>query len=97
MHAALVTYQFQPGKMEEAVAMWRELLPPLVRQRHGFKGAYLLRGAGPDKALAIGLWETKADSESGVNSEAFQGFRAKLTPFLAGQPLRDECEVLGQA
>jgi hypothetical protein len=55
MYAAVVSYKFKHGKMEEAVSFWRDYLIATAKQHHGFKNGFLLTEPLTGKGVAIGL------------------------------------------
>jgi hypothetical protein len=63
MHARIAKAELEPGRMEEAVAIWRERIMPRLRQQPGFRGALIL-GDGQTTAEAITLWESEADAQA---------------------------------
>ena len=62
MHAAVNHCQIQPGKMNEAIAIFRDSVVPAASQQQGNRGAILLTDPNTDKAIAIALWESEADA-----------------------------------
>ena len=63
MHARIAKAELEPGRMEEAVTIWRERIMPRLRQQPGFRGAMIL-GDGQTTAEAITLWESEADAQA---------------------------------
>ncbi len=63
MHARIGKAELEPGRMEEAVTIWREQVMPRLRQQPGFRGALVL-GDGRTTAEAITLWESEADAQA---------------------------------
>lgn len=99
MHADIVTLPIQPGKLEDAVGVFRDEAAAVFKKQPGFKALYVLRGSDPNKLVAIGLWETKADSETYDNSGDNQELNAKTAGFgfVAGHPVIEGYEVAVQA
>lgn len=97
MHADIVTLSIQPGKVEEVVGLYRDMVGAVLKQQQGFKTVYLLRGSEPNKLVVVGLWETKANSEAWVNSGDYQELMGKAVGLLAGPPAAEGCEVSFQA
>ena len=94
MHVRAATLQIQPGKMQEFIDLFKETMAPVVKAQKGFQGQYLMTDASSDKALAISLWESKADmlateSSSGYIPEAV----AKFGSVFAGPPDYDHYEL----
>jgi heme-degrading monooxygenase HmoA len=96
MYARVVTSQYQPGKMEEGIQIYRESILPEARQRPGFKGAIGLVDPSTGKTMSIVLWETEANMKTGETSGSFQAQLAKIVSFLATAPLIETYEVVVQ-
>src|SRR5262245_6610252 len=58
MFANVVTFQRQPGRVDEGVRRFREEVAPIMKQQAGFKGAYVLVDRASGKSLSVTLWET---------------------------------------
>ena len=93
MHAAVIYFQIQPGKTEEAIAIFRDSVVPAARQQQGHRRATLLTDPNTDKAIAIGLWETEADAVAVNTSGWYQVQVAKFASVFAGPPVREVYEV----
>lgn len=96
MHADMVTLSIQPGKVEEVVGFFRDEATAVFKKQPGFKSAYLLRGSDPNKLVAVGLWETKANAEAYDNSGDSQELNAKAVGLMAGPPVVEGYEVVLQ-
>ena len=97
MQAAVNYLQIQPGKMNEAIAILRDYVIPAAGQQRGYRGSILLTDANTDKAIAIALRETEADTTAVIASGQYQEQVAKLRDVLAGPPIREVYEVSVQA
>lgn len=94
MHAQVVTIQYQPGKVDEAIQILRESILPETRQQAGFKGIMALADRSTDKAMAISLWQTEADAQaSGASSSYLQAQLAKVASLSAKAPVIETYEV----
>ncbi len=93
MHADIVTIPIQPGKIEEATTLYRDVGVPILKKQPGFKAVYLLRGSDPNKLVVFSLWEAKANSEAWQNSGDYQEWRAKAAAAVAGPPVAESYEV----
>ena len=95
MNARVTFVQIVPGKLDEAVDLYRDSVLPAARQQKGFKGLYLLtltdRSAG--KGISITLWETEADMIAGENSGYYQQQLAKFKDVFGAPPVREAYEV----
>jgi heme-degrading monooxygenase HmoA len=93
MNAHVVTVQFQPGKIDEAIGIYRDIAP-VVKQQQGFKGALVLTDPNTGKGVSITLWETEADLlKVTVPGGVFQEQLAKFAQVLAGPPTIESYEV----
>ena len=97
MHAQLVNIQVQPGKVEEAVEIYKESVLPAARGQQGFKDAYLLVDREGNRAVAFSVWETEADLANVASSGFYQEQVAKIAGVLATPPERNVYEVAVQA
>jgi len=93
MHARVVTVQIQPGKIDEAVSIYRDSVMPAAKQQKGFKGAFLLTDRNTGKGVSVALWETEADLKAGEASGYYQEQIAKFGGVFAGPPAREHYEV----
>ena len=97
MHAQLVRIQVQPGKADEAIAIWKDQVAPAVRQQGGFKNAYLLVDRSTNKGIGLSLWESEANITALQDSGFYQEQIAKFSAVFAGPPEREQYEVAAQA
>jgi heme-degrading monooxygenase HmoA len=89
VYARVTTGDLLPDKVDEAIQVWNEVVPP-YREVKGFRGAYLLVDRATNNTTTITLWETEEDSRAHVKSgemmEALSQFFRLLTdlPQIAG-------------
>ena len=93
MHAALNFIQVLPSKMNEAIAIFRDSVAPVVGQQHGNRGAMLLTDPHTSKAIVVVLWETEADAAAMMSSGVYQEQSNKLAWVFAELPVREVYEV----
>ena len=84
MPARVVTFQCQPGKMQEIINLYDRWVVPMFKVQKGFKMAYLTTDAERSKALSISLWETEADLAKSETSEVYHYINAKAGGVLVG-------------
>ncbi len=97
MHARVVTVLYQPGKVDEAVQLYRESMLPEARQQRGFQGTMALVDRSTGKAISITLWQTEADAQaSGAGSAYLQAQIAKVASLFAAAPVIETYEVVVQ-
>ena len=97
MHAQVVRVQIQPGKADEAVAIWKDSVMVAARRQKGFKNAYLLVDRSTNRGIGFSLWESEADLAAIAESGFYQEQIAKFASVFAGPPEREVYEVAGQA
>ena len=93
MHAAVNHIQIQPGKMNEAIAIFRDSVIPAASQQQGNKGGILLTDPSTDNAIAVALWETEADAAAVITGGWYQEQIARFASVFAGPPVREVYEV----
>ena len=94
MHCRVTMVRLQPGKLEEALALYENSVLPAAKLQKGFRDAHLLADRAVGKALAISVWETEADM---VECERNGYYREQLTKFstmFAETPLAEHYEVI---
>ncbi len=94
MYASITTLQILPGKTEEAVRVFRDLVAPDFKLVKGFKNFSFLIDPKTGKAHNIILWETEADAIAGGAGAGgaghdYQAHVAELATFLAGPATRE--------
>ena len=97
MYAQVVRVQFQPGKVDEAISIYKGSVAPAARGQKGFKSAYLLVDRQGNRGLGFSLWETEADVVALATSGYFQEQIAKFAGVFAAPPEREVYEVAVQA
>lgn len=99
MFARAITFQYQPGTIDQAVEILRELVMPELRQLSGFQGATNLIDRENNKVLGITYWKTQADldaSGASSNHPRIQERLSKVSVFFAGPPSVVNYEVSDQ-
>ena len=93
MYAAVAPFRLQPGKIEEAVRIYRESVVPVLKEHKGFKSALVLTDAQTNKGYSIVHWETEADARAFETSGTYQAQVAKFAAILAERPVREIYEI----
>lgn len=93
MYARMMNLEAQPGKIEEALAIIRSDVGPVLTRQRGFKDWLLLADANRNKIVSITVWETMADLTDGEMSEAYQLEAAKVVQLLNKPPIVEDYEV----
>jgi hypothetical protein len=94
MYARVVTGQFSPDKLDEAIQLWQEMVAPSVKQQKGFKNARFLVDRKSGKVTSMGLWETEADLLASVQWN--QGQLAKFVSLFVAPPNVEHYELVGE-
>jgi len=93
MHVRAVTVQFQSGKTQEAIDIFRDSVVPAQKAQKGYQGSYLMTDASSGQALALSLWESEADMLEGESTGYYQEQIAKLASLFTGAPDLNHYEV----
>ena len=93
MYARVVTAHIQPGRMDEAIDIFRDSIKPAASQQKGYKGGYFLTDPETGKAISIALWETEADMTAGESSGYLREQVAKVAPIFTAPPTTEHFEV----
>ncbi len=97
MHARVVNAQIQPGKMDDAIRVFRDSVVPAAKQQKGFKSILFLTDRNGNKAVTLSVWETEADLKANEASGYYQEQIAKFASIFVAPPARDAFEVSVQA
>jgi len=93
MYARVMTALVQPGKMDEAVSIYRHAVVPAAQAQNGYQGGFFLTDPSSGRCISISLWETEADMLGGEASGYLQEQVAKVAPTLTAPPDREAYEV----
>lgn len=82
MYARVATAQIKPGKMDEALRIYRASQIPEFKAQKGFKEVRLLTDAKKGTAIAVSIWATEADAKAATtNVQKFKDVIAKAPTF----------------
>jgi heme-degrading monooxygenase HmoA len=73
MHARMMTYQVQQGRIDEYIKHSREQTRPAARRRKGWRGVVVLVDPQTHRTHAISLWDTEADMKAALDDSSFFG------------------------
>jgi heme-degrading monooxygenase HmoA len=93
MYARVTIVQIRPGKMDEAISIFRDSVVPAGKEQKGHQGHYLLTDREKGKGISISLWETEADLTAGESSGHYLAQLAKFKDIFAAPPVRENYEV----
>ncbi len=94
MHAALVSFHFQPDKVEEAVSVYNATVAPAFRQQPGAVSVYLLVNPGTGRGFSLGIWESEEAAKAFEASGTYAEVIAHLSPCYTTPPVRHLYPVL---
>jgi heme-degrading monooxygenase HmoA len=94
MYARIITSQFKPASIDDAIHIWQDSMISSLKQSQGFKGAYVTGDRHTGKGVTITLWETEVDANAVDSSGQYQQSIALFANHLAGPPSREQFEVL---
>jgi heme-degrading monooxygenase HmoA len=93
MYARLTFCLVQPGKLDEAIKVYRDSIVPAAKKQKGFKAIYMLTDRSTGKGISIAMWDTEANMTAGEASGYYREQVAKETPFFAAPPTMERYEV----
>ena len=86
MYGQVLRVNIQPGKMDEAVAIFKDSISPAIHGWRGLQfGRFLVDRAG-NKIMAVSFWDSQADEASLQSSGSYQEQVAKFMALFAGPP-----------
>jgi heme-degrading monooxygenase HmoA len=95
MYVRVTLGHFQPGKVEEAIAVWNNALPS-YKDVKGFQSAYLLADRESDDAVMLTFWDSEEDSRAHVESGGMMQALSQFFDLLTELPSTEGYEVLAQ-
>lgn len=93
MYAQVVRVQIQPGKADDAIAVFKDAILPAVKQQDGLKQVNMLVDRENNRGIGFTLWESKAHVDALATSGFYQEQVGKLATFLSAPPEREVYEV----
>ena len=86
MYSQVLRVGIQPGKMDEAIALFKDSVAPAIHGWSGLQSGRLLVDRAGNKILAVSFWDSEADEASLMSSGPYQEAVAKLGTLFAGPP-----------
>lgn len=93
MFARHISMQILPGKMDEAVRIYRESVVPASREQKGCRHMQLLTDPASGKCVSISFWNSEADQKASEDNGYMQQQIAKFAALMAGPPVRESYGV----
>ena len=93
MHARVLMAQLRPGTLDEALAIVRDEMAPIIRAQPGFRGFLVLTDHEGDRAVTLSLWATAADRDAGEASGYARAQLARIGPLFAAPPVFESYAV----
>ena len=97
MYAQVVRVQLQPGRADEAQAIFQDSVVPAVKQQKGFKNAYFLLDIAANRGIGFSLWKSKEDVDALASNGFYQEQILKFAQVFAGPPEREVYLVAAEA
>jgi len=94
MYSQVLKVNIQPGKMDEAVAIFRDSVAPAIHGWKGLQSGRMLVDRAGNKIIAVSFWDNEADEASLQSSDTYKEQVAKLASLFDGPP---EVEVYEEA
>jgi quinol monooxygenase YgiN len=93
MNVRIVTVQFKPGKLDEAIKWYGESVVPDVRAFPGVKALFMLTNPETNKGLSVAMYESEAEMKAQEASGWLQKKMAALVPLMAAPPTTEYFET----
>jgi len=93
MYARTGSSQMKPGKMDEAITLYRDSVVATLKKQSGFKGLYWLTDRNSEMYTVITLWDTEADMKATETSGLLQDVIARFGNLVATPPKIEQFEV----
>jgi len=93
MFARHIILQIQPGKMDEAIRVYRDSVVPASREQKGCRSMQLLTDAASGKCVSISIWDSEANQKASEDNGYMQQQIAKFSDFMAGLPVHESYKV----
>ena len=94
MYSQVLKVSIKPGKMDEAIAIFKDSVAPAIHGWSGLQIGRLLIDRAGNKIMAVSFWDSQADEAGLQSSVAYQEQVSKFAALFAGPP---EVEVYEEA
>jgi len=85
MYARNVSFRLKPNMQSEYTRTFENQILPLLRKQKGFKDEVTLSNPGSQDAVAISLWENKANADD-YNTNTYPEVAKTLAKVIDGTP-----------
>jgi len=93
MHARITRVVIQPGKINDAIKTYRDVILPASRKQDGFVDAILLIDRDTSTGISLTFWESEiAMTDSEISAYYVEQLR-KMAQFFAGMPGCEAFEI----
>jgi hypothetical protein len=93
MFARHVSIHLKSNMLSDYTRTFENEILPLLRKQKGFKDEITLSNPGSLDAIAISLWESKANAEA-YNTNTYPEVLRKLARIIDGTPKVQTCEAV---
>jgi hypothetical protein len=85
MYARNISFRLKPNMQSEYTRTFENQILPLLHKQKGFKDEITLSSPGSQDAVAISLWENKANADA-YNTNTYPEVMKTLTKVIDGTP-----------
>lgn len=93
MYSRVMSIRLLPGKMDQALHIFRESIMPAIESRRGCVGVFVLTSREKDEIVTMSLWESYESMMAPELSDFIDQQLAKLTNVLREPPFEDRYEL----
>ena len=91
MHARVVTFQAQPGKLDEFLRLFEDEFVGLLKEDEGFRSVNVFANHDTDRGVGIAVYASEADVKA--TESRFRERVAKAADLLVGRPVAEIYEL----
>jgi len=93
MYARIIQVPLRPDGVEPAVAYFRDMVGPALRQLDGFMNSRFLTNSDTNKGLMVTLWQSETHRQEAETNGFLQGVLREMSAYFAGPAVIDYYEV----
>ena len=93
MHARITRVNVQPGKINDAIKTYRDIVLTASKQQEGFEDAILLVDRDTSVAISMTFWKSEDAMTDSEISPYYVDQLRKMAQYFAGMPGREGFEI----
>lgn len=94
MHARMTVARPLPDRLDDAIALTREVFASAAREQQGYRGFLLFVDRGAQQLTGVSLWTSAADRQASAGSGGYyQDGVAAFMQLLTAPPITTDVEV----